>query len=73
MAENAELQARLLAQAREAGTLDERQRVAREIHDTLAQGLTGIITQVQAARHAEAVPTTGAATSTTPPTWPGRA
>jgi signal transduction histidine kinase len=53
MAENAELQARLLAQAREAGTLDERQRMAREIHDTLAQGLTGIITQVQAARSAE--------------------
>jgi signal transduction histidine kinase len=52
MAENAELQARLLAQAREAGTLDERQRMAREIHDTLAQGLTGIITQVQAARSA---------------------
>jgi signal transduction histidine kinase len=53
MAENAELQARLLARAREAGTLDERQRMAREIHDTLAQGLTGIITQVQAARTAE--------------------
>ena len=53
MAENAELQARLLAQAREAGTLDERQRMAREVHDTLAQGLTGIITQVQAARSAE--------------------
>ena len=52
MAENAELQARLLAQAREAGTLDERQRMAREIHDTLAQGLTGIITQVQAAQSA---------------------
>jgi signal transduction histidine kinase len=53
MAENAELQARLLAQARAAGTQDERQRMAREIHDTLAQGLTGIITQVQAARSAE--------------------
>jgi signal transduction histidine kinase len=52
-AENAELQARLLAQARAAGTLDERQRMAREIHDTLAQGLTGIITQLQAARNAE--------------------
>jgi signal transduction histidine kinase len=56
MAENAALQARLLAQAREAGTLDERQRMAREIHDTLAQGLTGIITQVQAARSAEGRP-----------------
>jgi signal transduction histidine kinase len=29
--------------------MDERQRMAREIHDTLAQGLTGIITQLQAA------------------------
>jgi signal transduction histidine kinase len=56
MAENAELQARLLAQARQAGTLDERQRMAREIHDTLAQGLTGIVTQVQAARSAEGRP-----------------
>jgi signal transduction histidine kinase len=56
MAENAELQAKLLAQAREAGTLDERQRMAREIHDTLAQGLTGIITQLQAARNAAGRP-----------------
>src|SRR5262245_24571966 len=43
--ENAGLHAQLLAQAREAGVLDERQRMAMEIHDTLAQGLTGIITQ----------------------------
>ncbi|MUL44318.1 sensor histidine kinase [Streptomonospora sp. PA3] len=48
--ENAGLHAQLLAQAREAGVLDERQRMAREIHDTLAQGLAGIITQVQAAQ-----------------------
>ena len=32
--------------------LDERQRMAREIHDTLAQGLTGIVTQLQAAERA---------------------
>jgi signal transduction histidine kinase len=50
--ENAGLHAQLLAQAREAGMLDERQRMAMEIHDTLAQGLTGIITQVQAATNA---------------------
>jgi signal transduction histidine kinase len=49
LAENAGLHAQLLAQAREAGVLDERQRMAGEIHDTLAQGLTGIITQLQAA------------------------
>ena len=50
--ENAGLHAQLLAQAREAGVLDERQRMAREIHDTLAQGLTGIITQLEAAGRA---------------------
>ncbi|MEW9554677.1 sensor histidine kinase [Nonomuraea sp. NPDC050783] len=53
MRENAGLQAQLLVQAREAGVLDERQRMAAEIHDTLAQGLTGIITQLQAAKRAE--------------------
>ncbi|MEU1879796.1 sensor histidine kinase [Streptosporangium sp. NPDC020072] len=51
--ENADLHAQLLAQAHEAGILDERQRMAREIHDTLAQGLTGIITQLRAAQRVE--------------------
>ncbi|WP_230466128.1 sensor histidine kinase [[Actinomadura] parvosata] len=46
--ENAELQAQLLTQAREAGVLGERQRMAREIHDTIAQGLTAILTQLEA-------------------------
>src|ERR1017187_7858931 len=50
--ENVGLHVQLLAQAREAGVLDERQRMAREIHDTLAQGLTGIITQLEAAGQA---------------------
>jgi signal transduction histidine kinase len=50
IAENAGLQAQVLLQAREAGVLEERQRMAREIHDTLAQGLTGIITQLEAAQ-----------------------
>ncbi|WP_245657628.1 sensor histidine kinase [Herbidospora mongoliensis] len=54
--ENAGLHAQLLVQAREAGVLDERQRMAREIHDTLAQGLTGIITQLQAAEQLHEVP-----------------
>jgi signal transduction histidine kinase len=49
--ENAALQERLVEQARAAGVLDERGRMAREIHDTLAQGLTGIVTQLQAAEH----------------------
>lgn len=47
--ENAGLHAQLLTQAREAGVLDERQRIAREMHDTLAQSLAGILTQLQAA------------------------
>ncbi len=53
MEENSGLHAQLLTQAREAGVVDERQRMAREIHDTLAQGLTGIITQLEAARQAQ--------------------
>jgi signal transduction histidine kinase len=56
LAENAGLHEQLLTQAREAGILDERQRMAREIHDTLAQGLAGIITQLQAAEQASADP-----------------
>ncbi|AVT28283.1 two-component sensor histidine kinase [Plantactinospora sp. BC1] len=51
--ENAGLHAQLLVQAREAGVLDERQRMAREIHDTLAQGLAGILTQLQAAEQTD--------------------
>ncbi|SFQ56219.1 sensor histidine kinase [Amycolatopsis rubida] len=53
-AENRGLQRQLLAQAREAGVLDERQRLSQEIHDTLAQGFTGIITQLEAAAQARA-------------------
>ena len=52
LAENAGLHAQLVAQAHEAGVLDERQRMAREIHDTIAQGLTGVITQLEAAHQA---------------------
>lgn len=51
--ENAGLHAQLLVQAREAGTLDERARMAREIHDTIAQGLTGIVAQLEAAGAAD--------------------
>jgi signal transduction histidine kinase len=54
--ENAALHAQLLAQAREAGVLDERARLAREIHDTIAQGLTGIVTQLEAAGAADGEP-----------------
>jgi signal transduction histidine kinase len=56
MEENAGLHAQLLTQAREAGVLDERQRMAGEIHDTIAQGLTGIVTQLEAAERFDADP-----------------
>ncbi|MFJ2954502.1 histidine kinase [Streptomyces sp. NPDC087270] len=56
MAENAGLHAQLVTQAREAGILDERQRMAGEIHDTIAQGLTGIVTQLEAADRFDADP-----------------
>src|ERR1700722_2966842 len=52
IAENEVLHGQLLTQARAAGVRDERRRMAREIHDTLAQGLTGIVTQLQAAEQA---------------------
>ena len=46
--------AQILEQEREAATLAERARLAREIHDTLAQGLTGIVVQLGAAQRAMA-------------------
>lgn len=44
--------AELLAQSRETATLEERTRLAREIHDTIAQGLTGVVVQLGAAQRA---------------------
>lgn len=51
--ENADLQETVVAQARLAGIQDERQRLAREIHDTIAQGLAATLAQLQAAQHEE--------------------
>jgi len=56
LAENAALHARLMERAREAGMLDERARLAREIHDTIAQGLAGVVAQLEAADAAEGDP-----------------
>ncbi|MER5317727.1 sensor histidine kinase [Streptosporangium roseum] len=50
--ENAELQGRLLAAARQTGVAGERGRLAREFHDTVAQGLVAIVTQIEAAEEA---------------------
>ena len=42
---------RLAEQAQQSAVLEERNRLAREIHDTLAQVLTGIVVQLQAAEN----------------------
>jgi signal transduction histidine kinase len=47
-------QVMLAIQSREAATLEERNRMARDIHDTLAQGFTAIVIHLQAAEDAEA-------------------
>jgi len=43
----ARLQANLVSAERKAGVLEERQRLAREIHDTLAQGFASIIVHLE--------------------------
>jgi signal transduction histidine kinase len=45
---------RLSRQSRQAAVIAERDRLARDIHDTLAQGLTGVIVQLEAAEDAQA-------------------
>jgi len=44
--------ARLGEQARQAAILQERNRIARDIHDTLAQGFTGVVVNLEAASRA---------------------
>jgi signal transduction histidine kinase len=51
-AENLRLASEAATQGRAAGALAERQRLAREIHDTLAQGFTSIVMQLEAAEQA---------------------
>ena len=43
---------RLSAQSRQSAVIAERNRTARDIHDTLAQGFTGVILQLEAAEEA---------------------
>jgi signal transduction histidine kinase len=47
LAENETLHRTVLTQAREAGVQQERQRLAREIHDTIAQSLTSLVLLAQ--------------------------
>lgn len=51
------LQASLATAERKAGMLEERQRLAREIHDTLAQGFAGIVVHLETAEQID--PLTG--------------
>lgn len=55
LAENAQLHETVIVQARSSGVQQERQRLAREIHDTIAQSLAGVLAQLQAA-HEETDP-----------------
>ncbi len=55
--------ARLLDTIREVAALEERNRLAREIHDTLAQGLTGIVVQLEAVERVAAKQPARATTS----------
>ena len=45
---------RLSEQGRQTAVMEERNRMARDIHDTLAQGFTGIVVQLEAAADAKA-------------------
>jgi len=53
LAENEDLHAELLVHARESGRHEERERLALEIHDTIAQSLMAVLTQLEAARAEE--------------------
>lgn len=48
LTENLALQEQLIVEARDSGMLSERSRLAAEIHDTLAAGLAGIVSQLEA-------------------------
>lgn len=53
---NESLRQQVVEQARAAGMLEERQRLSREIHDTVAQGLIALLRQVEAASEAATLP-----------------
>lgn len=49
LAANRALQEQLVVDARESGRIGERARLAAELHDTVAAGLTGVLSQLEAA------------------------
>ena len=67
LAELQDAQAQLAAAHRDAGVMSERERLAREIHDTIAQDLTGLVLLTQRARRelasGGAAPTAGGGTA----------
>lgn len=60
--ENVRLLEEVRRTGRRAGVLEERQRLAREIHDTLAQGFTSIVMNLEAAEGAKPPAPTGVQT-----------
>lgn len=58
--DRAQLQASLASAERKAGVLQERQRLAREIHDTLAQGFAGILLHFERAEQVDSLATSPA-------------
>jgi len=52
LAQLAATRAELAAAARHAGVLAERERLARELHDTVAQGFASVVTQLESAEQA---------------------
>lgn len=60
MEERARLEASLAAAERKAGILEERQRLTREIHDTLAQGFAGIVVHLETAEQIDPLRGSGA-------------
>jgi signal transduction histidine kinase len=56
-------QSKLEQLSRDAGAIDERERLAREIHDTIAQSLTGLVMLAQRAQRETKDPTAGTQTA----------
>jgi len=70
----AEQNLRISQAQRQAAVLEELNRMARDIHDTLAQGFTGVIVQLEAAKlaFANALRLKARNTIVVPAIWPGK-